>query len=377
MQILIASPRSHLTDAQVRALLTGPVVTVKSGLNLLDSSNNFVSDISADFVGGEVARNCRADVHGTCALVISRLLAWGKDRVQPWMELSNEGITARFNLGVFVMTTPDTARGEDPISYNVIGFDLLHLLQDGPGDTYVIEAGVTYLAAVQSVLTASGAGATVQLDGTLQSTTIPAQMVWLLNSQSASSWLRIINDLLGAIDYRSLWVDQDGNFRSSPYVTPSSRAIEWVFNTSNPSTNLVGPKPVLSSDVWGSRNWWKFIRKGMTTKPTVANGGIYIVENFADGRTSQAALGRVVKAPAQWLEAVDGASLISQGDRIVRDNQAISRQFDITAGPLPIAQHYDVVEFTDAGESDKCQVTSWTIPLNGDSGSWHLEDVAA
>lgn len=376
MQILTASPRDHLTDAQVRTLLTGPSVTVKAGLDLLDSSNNFVSDISADFDGGEVSRNCHADVHGTCTLKISQLLAWGKDRVRPWMELSDNGVIARFNLGVFVMTTPDSPRGKSLVSYTVTGYDLLHLLQDGPGDTYVVTSGTTYLQAVRDVLTASGVGATLQLDGTLQNTTLPATMVWALDPSSATSWLRIVNDLLGAIDYRGLWADQDGALRSGPYAAPSTRGIEWVFNTTDEATNLVGEDRSLSSDVWGARNQWKFVRRGMTTLPIEGNG-IYTVNNVSTGRTSQDALGRIVRAPVQYLDAADQASLVSQGNRIIAADQARSRQFDITAGPLPIAGHFDIVEFDDANETDKCQVTSWTIPLGGSNGSWHLESVDA
>lgn len=378
MQSLTAAPRTAFTSAQITTLLTGPRVTVTPGLDRLDGSNNVVEDLTPHLLSGQVDRNCNADVHGTIDLKLSKLLAWGKDRIQPYMVLDDGNISARFNLGVFVLTTPEEPRGETPITYDVVGYDLLHFLQAGPGDTYSVASGTTYFAAIQAVLTASGVGATVQLDGTAQATTLVNPMVWMLTINTATSWLRIINDLLGAIDYRGLWVDQDGIFRSSPYTVPSARAIEWQFNTADPYKCIVGENRTLTSDVWGAFNWFKFVRKGMVVQPTEANGGIYIVNDPSPtGRASQTALGRVKKAPVQYLDAADSASLISQGNRFVAANQAISRIFNISTGPFPIAGHFDVVELTDAGEVDKCQVTSWSIPLNGDLGTWTLESVNA
>lgn len=376
MQILNAAPRDTLTVAQVRALLTGDTVTVTPGLDLLNTSNVFVEDISADLVSGEVARNNYADVHGSCSLSIMRELAWGRSRVRPFMVLADGAVSARFNLGVFVLTTPDSVRGDDVATFTVGGFDLMHLLQTGPGDTYVAASGVTYFTAIQAALTAAVPGSTLTLDGTRQATTLPSTMVWALTPDQPASWIRIINDLLDAIGYRGLWVDYDGVFRSAPYADPATRTVEWTFNTADVTTDLVGEDRSLASDVWAARNWWRFVRKVSTAQPVEGNG-IYTVTNASTGRTSVAALGRTVRAPVQFLDAADHASLVSQGDRIVSGDQATSRVFTITVDPLPVAGHFDVVQFLDAGESDKCQVSAWTLPMDGSPGRWTLQAVSA
>lgn len=377
MQNLTQAPREEFTTAQIFSLLTGDSLTVSAGLDLLDTSNNFVSDISDSLDGGEISRSNFADVHGTCQLDIVQELAWGKDRVRPFMTLANDFIAARFNLGVFVLTTPETSRVDDVITYKVHGFDLLFLLQSsGPADTYVATSGTTYLDAVQAVLTASGVGVGLQLDGTGSATTLPSTMVWLLNPEAETSWLSIINDLLSAINYRGLWANENGVFTSSPYSAPSARAIEWTFDTSDIKTNIVGEQRTLTSDVWAAKNWWRFVRKGMTTKP-IETDGIYTYQNDTEGRTSVAALGRVVKAQVRFLDAANQTSLVAQGNKIIANNQAISRSFAIEVDPLPIASHFDIVEFIDAGFTDKCQVASWTLPLDGSQGIWQLEAVDA
>lgn len=372
MQVLTAAPRDTLTAAQVRALLTADDVTVTAGLELLDGSNVIVEDISDALVSGQVERQNKADVHGTCRLVIEQELAWGKDRVRPYMILASGGVSARFNLGVFVLTSPDSVRGLDPAAFTVSGFDLLHLLQAPVGDTYVVAAGTTYLAAVQGALAASGSGGNLLIDGTLQDTVLPATMVWALTPTDPATWLRIINDLLAAISYRGLWVDQDGSFRSGPYATPASRAVEWTFNTSDTGTDLIGQTRTLASDVWAAKNWWRFVRRGMTTTP-VEGDGIYTVTNASSGRTSIAALGRTVRAAVQYLDAADQAALVAQGDEIVNNDQATSRTFTIEVDPLPIAGHCDIIQLVDAGDTDKCQAVSWIINLDGSPGRWILE----
>lgn len=376
MQALTAPPRDGLTEAQVRALLTGDTVTVTAGLDLLDGTNTLVEDISADLFAGEVERNCYADVHGTCRLAIMRQLAWGRDRVRPWMVLSDGGVSARFNVGVFVLTTPDTARGDDVPTYTVTGLDLMHLLQDGPGDTYVVAAGTGYLAAVQAVLALTGIGVPALLDGTRSAAVLPGPMVWALTPDSPASWLRIINDLLGAVGYRGLWMDENGVPRSEPYAAPSARPVEWVLDTTDRRTDLIGADRTLASDVWAARNWWRFVRKGMASQP-VEGAGIYTVTNASTGRTSVAALGRTARAAVQYLDAVDQASLVAQGDKAVAADQAVSRTFTLSVDPLPIAGHFDVVRLDDAGDSDKCQVTSWQLPLDGSQGRYVMEAVDA
>ncbi|MDN4173912.1 hypothetical protein QWY28_13205 [Nocardioides sp. SOB77] len=139
MKSLVSPPRDHLTVDAVRRLLTADEITITSGLDLLNGQNQFVADVSDDLVGWSVDHDNRDAVHQSIRLSIQRELAWGRDRVQPWM-VFDDGITrARFNIGVFVLTTPDTRRGEDPITYDVTGYDLLSLLQTGPGDTYVVD----------------------------------------------------------------------------------------------------------------------------------------------------------------------------------------------------------------------------------------------
>lgn len=374
MQPKTAAPREDLTATQVEELLTAPALSVRAGLELWDADGTYVEDISDDLQGGEVARDNYAAVHGSCRLQLQRDLSWGRDRVLPYMVLSDGTVEARFNLGMYVLTTPQEKRGEEPRTREVQGYDLLHLLQDGPGDTYIAEADgtTTYLEAVQAVVTASGVNATLRLDGTAQDTVIPDDRVWVLTEQGGASWLRIINDLLAEIGYLGLWCNHRGELRSAPYQQPSVRPVEWTFDTGNSGTDIMGQERVMNADVWAAPNHWTFVRRNMTAQP-VDGAGIYLPAVNAT-TAEDTALGRI-RRKVVFLDAADQAALVAQGDRIVAEDTAVTRTFEVQVDPLPLAGHFDVVRLVDGGRNDKCLVSSWTLPLDGGRGTWHLEAV--
>ncbi|CAI9417396.1 hypothetical protein [Nocardioides sp. T2.26MG-1] len=520
MQPLTAAPREHLTEEQVRDLITGDEVTVSSGLELLDSQNRFIEDISDDMVGGTVGHEGRGTVHGTCSLQIQRPLAWGRDRVRVYRTLSNGAVTARFNRGVYVLTTPKDQRGETPQTFDVQGYDLLQPLLDPVGDTYVVmpEAGVdlvtnsgfeggitgwesnpafgamtpatlasstlhasagtgsleitwptasrswanthsgdfvvgktylfeadvwvpldgpsffrfeviflagspwmaptkgamnhfewlwtatksdvfigltaqdpvagtktwidgfhatgqstTCLDAVRTVIEFAGGGAPFSVDGTQQVAVLPGPMVWGLTESQPTTWLDICNDLLDAIGYGALWVDQDGTYRSEPFVPPEQRPVSWTFDLADERTNLVGGDRTSEQDVWDAPNRWTFVRRGMAVQP-VEGDGIYTVNNLARGPASQASLGKV-RRKTVYLDAVDQAALVARGDRVVAEDTAATRTVTLSVDPLPIAGHLDVVRYVDGDDAAVAEVVSWEEPLDGSQGRWVLEVV--
>ena len=523
MQRLTAAPRDHLTDEQVFELLTGDAVEVSAGLELLDSTNGYVDDISEDLVvdGSKVSHDGRATIHRSCSLKLQRTLAWGRDRVRPYVTLSNAAVSARFNLGVFVLTTPRTRKGEEPATWDVTGYDLLSVLDEPIGDTYVVipdegenpipnsdfESGITgwesnwlfgartpatlapstqhptsgtktlevtwptttgetwvntftsqfivgktyrfeadvwvpldgpdefkfevafvatsewfvptkgatnhfewlwtatvsegfpglttrgavagrktwidkfravalsttCLDAVRTVIDVAGGGAPLLIDGTEQVAALPGPMVWALTDGSPVTWLQVANDLLGAVNYRPLWVDENGTFRSEPYLDPKTRPVEWVFDVNDIKTTLVGQEREIEEDVWSAPNWWRFVRRGMATPPIEGNG-LYTVENLGRGASSQRSRGRI-RRRVMFLDAVDQAALQAQGDRIVVEDTSVTRTVTLSVDPWPVMGHLDVVDFRDGAFAHKAEGISGEVCLDGAPGRFVLEVV--
>ena len=365
MQSLTAAPRDAFTAAQVTSLLLAPAITVNAGLERLNSSLVVQEDISNDLLSGQVERVMNATVHGTCKLEISRVLSWGLDLVRPYMTLTDGKITARFNLGVFSLTTPERAVGWTPETYACSGFDRLYLLHRPVGDSYAIVAGTGYLAAVRSVVTAAGLSG-VELDGTAEAKTLPTDMTWPLRPVSgtvgSTTWLNIVNDLLAAVSYRGLWADENGVFRSEPYVNPITRAPEFTFTVD--AQTIVGEDRTYVQDIWAVANRWVFIQQNPTAAP-VEGAGQYTVNNANNGLTSQSSRGLTWTKVVE-LGAADQPSLVAQGDVIVAADQRVAATVKPTIGPFPVAGHWDVFTLVDPSLSvTKVVCSQWQLPLDG------------
>jgi hypothetical protein len=375
VQRLTAAPRADLSEDAVADLLNADALTVSAGLELLDLNDRVVEDLSNVLVDGTVKRENAGTVHGSCSLTIERELAWGRDRVRPFLTLSDGERSARFNLGVYVLTTPEQKL--DPLAtWAVDGFDKMNLLQGAVGDTYTVAAGANVLGAVRAAIAAAGAGANVLLDPAAAAKTLASAMVWPLVETNAATWLGIVNDLLAAVGYRGLWVDENGTYRSEPYVEPSARPIEWRFNVDDPRTTLVAEDRSVAQDVWNVPNVWRFVRRGLDVAP-VEGAGFYTVRNNSDGLSSIASVGREVWSVV-WLDAVDQAALVTQGVSQVNTDKAVTAVVTMKTAPLPIAGHYDVATLADAKLAPapvKLQARSWELPLSGADMSWSWEVV--
>lgn len=364
MQQLTAAPRDNLTADQVTSILQSDALSVDFGVERLDGNDAVVEDISVDVQGGEVDRSNFADIHGTCKLNISRALQWGAVRVRPYMTLTGAGRSARFNLGVFILTTPDRPVGETPATYSAVGYDKLYLLSQEIGDGYSVAAATVVLDQVRALITASGAGGAVLLDSSANAATLASDMVWTLDKSSPPTYLRVINDLLATVNYRGMWADQDGAFRSEPYVIPSARAVEYTFTADDPYLSLVGVDRTETQDLFPVPNWWRFIQRGLTVAPT-EGAGQYTVQTVDTDPTSAVSLG-FFKRSVVFFDAVDQASLQAQGDQQVANDRQVTQTLKLSTAPFPLAGHFDIYQYADSALGTlKVQESSWALPLDG------------
>lgn len=363
-------------------LLTAPNALYTAGLELLDLNNQVVEDITDSLVveGSEVEYHYDADVHRTCQINITRKLAWGRDRVRPYIVVSAGSVVQRFDLGIFTLVTPKSNRGEKPQTWAVAGYDLMQLLLDGPGDTWVVDFGTSFLGAIREVVASAGLNSTVFLSGDRAASTSEKPYVWIPTDQTPVRWLDIINDLLHEIGYAPMWADGTGALRSGPLVDPKSQPPLWVFDVTNQTIDLAALARSVNGDMWAAYNWWRFIRSDMDTSP-VEGDGIYTYVNQSDGPSSVDQLGRYRRKDPQTLQVVDQAALVAQGDAIVAADRQVTATVELSVDPLPIAGHQDVAQLIDGDATEDgqertsllCLVQQWTVTLDGSPGAWVLE----
>jgi hypothetical protein len=146
-------------------------------------------------------------------------------------------------LGVFLLSAaPEEWSGAGRVFKLELHDRATVLDQDLLDVTYTVDAATPILSAVATVI--ASAGESITVDATVTST-LTSAMVWA----PGTSKLQIVNDLLSALNYTSLWVDGAGNFRATPYVVPANRGITYEL-LNGISRELIDGATSIYSDVW-------------------------------------------------------------------------------------------------------------------------------
>ncbi len=344
------------------AILSSFAVQIAVGLELLDENDVLLADISTNFLGGVVARNMNATIHGTARLRIAQTLNWHNQRLRPYLVATEliSGAFERFDLGIYLPETPSRS-GNLPDTYDVEAYDKLVILDHPHGVAATALAGTRVVTKVEELLNDR---VLPHLIDQSSAAIVPSTQSWPLDSQNTT--LRIVNDLLASINYRALYVDRNGVFRSEAYQPPQLRAPVFHYDASSPRT-IIGEQITEEIDLFTIPNWWVFIRDDPAQPAPVEGDGLYTVINATDGVTSIVSRGRTINKVVR-LEAADQASLVALGNQIVQQDRQPSAHLEFSAVPNPHHWHADSVTVT----SDELGLgavvfgeQSWSLPLDG------------
>ncbi len=374
MQPMTAPPRDTLTAAAVRGIIRdAPGVRVSAGAELLDRGLNVTADISSLVTGGSITRSSYASLHGSGTLGVESELDWGAALVRPYVVLSAGATSARFNLGAYYTVTPETALGQTPVVHEVALIDILDALNDPVGEVYSVNAGTGYLAAVEAILLGRGFWQYV-IDQSAAGSVLPSPRVWLLDDNT--TWLTIVNDLLGAIGYQGIWSDWDGRLRVQRYLSPSARLSEFTYDV-GATTSMLTLDRKIERDFYKAPNRWVFYRSNnVDGSPPVEGNGIYTVTNQSGGPTSIEARGGRVISKTMALDVADHAALVQAAQVTIDADLTIKTKLTLGSSPNPLHWHFDRMTVNDPaiGPQSEALGTQWTLPLDGGdmSHEWSL-----
>jgi hypothetical protein len=124
--------------------------------------------------------------------------------------------------------------------------------------------GATYIQAVTAILAAHSLTYNVVTDSLARS--LPSDLSWA----AGTSWLSVISDLLTAINYNPLYVDEVGVFHVTPLVQPVSRAAEYTYNASQSGVSIVSTPFQLTQDFFEVPNLVLTSQQSASTKGSAA-----------------------------------------------------------------------------------------------------------
>lgn len=409
---------ADLTPAQVATLITSSRPVLDVGAELLNFDLTFARDLSGfvDVTGGDVQWQGSALVHRDVAINLSVELAWGIALVRVFRVVTDpmSGLSARRNRGVFCLTAPQRMLGQtvtgpdgDPeLLWSVTGQDRTYLLDRQPGRSVQITLPCTISEALTQLYTAAGVPGYL-VDSSQASVALPQPMVWpLVPSSTASSvdvqqgdpqiaangsetsgatWRQMINDVHSLVGYRAVWADEDGVLRSTPYADPAGVNPTGPLDAASDVVSIIGMNRTQTQDLWAAPNRWVFLWSNMPNNgdgsqqaPTLGNGGIYVVDNVADGAASQQAREGLIYTSTVSLTAATLAAFTGQADTQVAADRRVITTYTATLTPAAlILGHFDVLILNDpaVGDPRKVQCTSWTEHFTTDDIDITLESV--
>lgn len=224
----------------------------------------------ANVVDASVSNNDLADKvkrTGDFTLSVDNDIDYYKDRLRSFARLKmHDGNWHEWCVGTFHLTTSGkTWKMTKVPQYDGSGFiglqsvpaievidveaydSLIVLDEDKVLDRYVVTSGTNYRDAVVTVLNTSGFTTHMIASTGL---TLPAAREW----EPGTPKLKIINDLLSAINYRPLIMDPYGVPTASPYQAPENAPPVWEYKVDRESVILPGVDVEL--DLFNVPNAW-------------------------------------------------------------------------------------------------------------------------
>lgn len=325
--------------------LTSPHLTVEYGLDLLDSDNAWIMDLSDDLLDGSltVERDAERTIHGTCSFAITRELDWGAQRVRPSITVVDaDGGESTWHLGVYVLETPERRIAETPESWTVQGYDLTAVLDTPHGAGFSTTTADTVVDVVTELVEAAVPGASVSIDYTAATC---AAASWPLDESTTT--LQIVNGVLGMAGYGPIWTDRDGTFRATPAVLVSGLSSVATLSADGDGA-VVDEDRTVVQDLWAAPNVWTFFFDTTTGDIPVDGAGQYVVTNNNDGPSSVNGRGGRVVRKVVRLDVPDQATLESVADTIVEADKAQGLIVRCTSTPQPDVWHGSPVRYTDS-----------------------------
>jgi hypothetical protein len=366
------NPNDH-TEDEVLAALEGHSGTRRWSFRyeLLNSGNTILEEELDNVLDATVSQNWLADIKRTATFSFTERggIDYLSDRLRPWVRLHLPPYGAldwvEWPQGVFLLSTTERqASMAGTLTREVTGYDQLQVYSDDLlAARYAVASGTVVTTAVQAVL--SGVLSPPVVNVVPHASTLPATKEW----EPGTSKLRVINDLLGMINYESLSFDENGVAQVQPYRAPSERPAEYEYLDDH--HGLVVPELGQELDLFSVPNHWVLVVSEPDQAPLV---GTYTNSDPASP-TSTIRRQRTITDYRTEVEAVDQATLDAKASRLAFEASQVYEAIPFRTGLMPIHSGNDVyrLRLQRLAVNARYAEASWKLPLKAGA---HMDHVA-
>lgn len=198
-------------------------------------------------------------------------------------------------------------------------------------------------------------GSDVESSIEVSDTPIPVSKEW----PPGTSKLKIINELLNAINYESLSFDEHGVAQVQRYRSPQDRAIEYTY--ADDADGVVVPEVDQTLDLFDIPNKWVLVVSEPDREAIV---GTY-TNNDPGSPTSTVRRGRTITDFRTQEDAADQTTLDARAARLAFEASQVYEAIDFETALMPIHSGNDVykIEYDPLAINARYAEHSWTMPL--------------
>ncbi len=233
-------------------------------------------------------------------------------------------------LGTYLVSAVDTKLSATGWETTVTLQDTITALVEDFVDSAVsYPAGTVVTDAVSEQLEASYVNSVLAV--TESTAGLSVGMAW----PAGTSRVKIVNDLLDAINYFAVWADELGTFRVQPYVPPNQRPVVWRFTADRTS--------VIRTDIDTDQDLHNVYNKVVLTSNSSndPNSGFVGVAKDEDPNSpfSYPSRGRWVSKSKTGVKATSQQVIDDKAARLLNESRQVVRRDTIRGLWVPLDMH--------------------------------------
>lgn len=292
---------------------------------------------------------------------------WLKDRIQPFYEVKMPdkiinsdppqvvpGEWISFPLGIFLLSTPTKEERNGVIYREVEAYDGLIVLQENKiMERITAPVGELYTDFIYDVLQAAGVS---KWNIEPSEKRITTALEWVIGTD----YLRIVNDLLAALNYTPLWTDENGYYISSPYRSPQEAPIDFSYIADELSVIYNGMTEEM--DLFNIPNRWIVVLNDPEREPLVST----FQNDNPESPTSFQSRGRWIVDYREVTDIADQEALDAYTERIAFAASQVYGKVAFETAAMPFHAYSDVLYLENEAldMTGKFSETDWTLKLD-------------
>jgi hypothetical protein len=302
--------------------------------------------------GSSVAFGYLDDIKRTCTLSVRKdpgsdlqdgEIGWPdvdveQDAVKPWFDLlMPDGGWMSWPKGVYILEANARAVARGGGAYiTVNGFDQTVVLDRDLTDTspfYIIAAGTVVTDEITTILGNAG----------IFDVNIAPSEHTLVSGRKYEQGTKItkaVNELLSAINYGSVYFDDNGAATGAPYLVPKDRVSTHTYR--DDTASVLYPEMQSTIDTWDVPNQWVSVVSQTDRTPLIS-----VFNNTSStSPTSQPNRGFIVTKTVTDSDAVNQEVLDQQVRALAHADSQVYHELTITTLTMPTHQEAEIIKLT-------------------------------